>query len=47
MVAEMEILQQMSHPHIMAVYSLLHDQSNFYIETEICAGGELFDRLAE
>ena len=44
-VNEMQVIQTVSHPHIMATNSLYHDQNNFYIESELCEGGDLLDRL--
>jgi len=31
----------------MSVKELLYDDNNFYISTELCEGGELFDHLLD
>ena len=47
MVRELDVLASIDHPHIIQVKELLHDNDKYYIATEICEGGELFDRLAQ
>ena len=42
---ELQVLQKTSHPHIMRIFELLEDDSNYYIVTEFIKGGELFDRI--
>ena len=42
---EMEVIQELTHPHIMGVHGVYHCIDNFYIVSELCAGGELYDRL--
>ena len=44
---EIEVLQQLSHPHILNVFEVLEDGENIYIANELCEGGELFDRLIQ
>lgn len=44
---EFSILKQLDHPNIMQVFDLLFDESHYYIVTEICRGGELFDEIQE
>jgi len=41
LVQEMDCLQSNTHPHIIDVKEMLHDDKSFYIATEICEGGEL------
>ncbi len=43
---EVDILAKLSHPNIMQVYECYDDSTNFYIVSEICEGGELFDCIA-
>jgi len=31
----------------MEIKEILHDDENFYVASEICEGGELFDRILE
>ena len=45
MLQELEILESINHPHIMRVHELLHDDVKYYIATELCSGGELFDYI--
>jgi len=44
---EISILQQLDHPHILKLYEYFEDDKNFYIITELCSGGELFDKIIE
>ena len=44
---EVEILSKLSHPNIMQIYEFYDDSKNFYIVSEICSGGELFDKISE
>lgn len=45
--AEISILQQLDHPHILKLYEYFEDEKNFYLITELCTGGELFDKIIE
>ena len=47
MLSELEILGSFHHPNVMQVKELREDDKNFYIATELCEGGELFDRLVD
>ena len=40
---EIEILSKLSHPNIMQIYEIFDDNTNIYIVSEYCKGGELFD----
>ena len=44
---EVEILCKLSHPNIMQIYEFYDDLKNFYIVSEFCGGGELFDKISE
>lgn len=44
---EIEILQTLDHPHVLKLYEYFEDSRNVYLVTEICRGGELFDRIIE
>ena len=35
------------HPNILKVFEFFHDEKYFYIVTELCLGGELFDKIVE
>ncbi|CAD8066872.1 unnamed protein product [Paramecium sonneborni] len=43
--SEMNILKNLDHPHIVKLYELFEDDKNYYLVTEYCSGGELFDRI--
>ncbi len=44
---EIKILQTLDHPHILKLYEFFEDDKNVYLITEICTGGELFDKIIE
>jgi len=44
---EVEILSKLSHPNIMQIFEFYDDAINFYIVSELCNGGELFDKISE
>ena len=47
MIKEIEILKQIDHPNVMRVYEYYQDDKFFYIVSEICTGGEVFDKIIE
>lgn len=42
---EVKILQTLDHPHVIKLFEYFEDETNVYLVTEICKGGELFDRI--
>jgi len=42
---EVKILQTLDHPHVIKLYEYFEDETNVYLVTEMCSGGELFDRI--
>jgi len=42
---EVTILQRLDHPNVIKLYEYFEDEVNVYLVTEICEGGELFDRI--
>jgi serine/threonine protein kinase len=44
---ELEVLANVNHPNIMRIYELLEDDINYYIVSEIIAGGELFEHICK
>lgn len=42
---EVSILKRLDHPNIIRVYNVYKNKSTLYIATELCRGGELFDRI--
>jgi calcium-dependent protein kinase len=47
MYLEVEILKKLVHPNIMQIFEFYEDKKNFYIITELCEGGELFDQIVD
>ena len=45
LVREIEILNRLDHPHIIAVTDVFNTKEEVHIVTEMCEGGELFDRI--
>lgn len=35
------------HPNIIKIFEFFEDEKSMYIVTELCTGGELFDRVVE
>lgn len=44
---EVKILQTLDHPYILKLYEYFVDEKNVYLITELCGGGELFDKIIE
>ena len=44
---EIDILRTVDHPNIIRFYGTYEDSKYFHIITELCHGGELFDRIVE
>jgi len=42
---EVRILQTLDHPNVIKLYEYFEDEENVYLVCELCAGGELFDRI--
>ena len=43
--SEIAILKEVDHPNIVRMYELYQDKKYYYLITELCKGGELFDRI--
>jgi calcium-dependent protein kinase len=43
---EMELLKNIDHPHIVKIFEFYITKSAYFLITEICRGGELFDRIS-
>ena len=41
----MELLRSLSHPNIIRLYETYDNEGKIYMITELCTGGELFDRI--
>lgn len=44
---EVNILKKLDHPNIIKVFEVYQDERYLNIVTELCTGGELFDRIKE
>lgn len=44
---EVNILQHLDHPNVLKLYEYFEEEKDVYLITEICEGGELFDRIIE
>ena len=44
---EIEILRKISHPNIVNIYEIFEDVKKYYIITEFCEGGELFQQITK
>lgn len=47
MMGELQALEETSHPHILRIYELLHDQNFYFIVSEFVKYGELFDFITK
>jgi calcium-dependent protein kinase len=45
--AEMDLIKQLDHPHIMRMYNTFEDETQLYICSELCSGGALFETLSK
>lgn len=44
---EMEIMKKLDHPNILRIFEVFQDQKRYYLITELCTGGELFDEISK
>eukprot|EP00440_Ansanella_granifera_P010948 gb/GFBE01011872.1/.p1 GENE.gb/GFBE01011872.1/~~gb/GFBE01011872.1/.p1 ORF type:complete len:500 (+),score=152.57 gb/GFBE01011872.1/:1-1500(+) len=44
---EIAIMKMMDHPNIIKLFESFEDHRNIYLVMELCAGGELFDRIID
>lgn len=44
---EVSILKRLDHPNIIKIFEVFQSPSSISIVTELCSGGELFDRIKE
>lgn len=44
---ELELLQELHHPHIVGFRDWFESRDKFYIVTQLATGGELFDRIVQ
>ena len=43
----MAILRRLDHPNILKLYEVFEDDRKYYLITEYCKGGELFDEITK
>ena len=43
---EIDILKTLDHPNIIRLHEVYEDHTSFYLVTELCQGGELFEAIA-
>jgi len=41
------ILQLVDHPNVLKLFEYFEDNKFIYLVTELCRGGELFDKIIE
>jgi len=44
---ELDILMAVDHPNIINFHEIYMDKNHFHFVTELCEGGELFQKLEE
>ena len=42
---EVEILKSLDHPNILRVFEFYQNEKKYYLITEYCSGGNLFNQL--
>lgn len=47
LINEVQILRTIDHPNIIKVFEFYQEPQRFYIVTELCQGGELFDYILD
>ena len=44
---EINNLKDLDHPNILKLYETFEDEKRYYVVTDICKGGELFDEIKD
>ena len=47
LINEINILKRLDHPNIMKIYEYYNTENEIYIISELCEGGELFDKITQ
>ena len=45
LINEINSLKKLDHPNILKIYEFFEDENRYFIITDICLGGELFDYI--
>ena len=45
--SEINNLRELQHPNLLKLYEFFEDDKRYYVVTDLCKGGELFDCLRE
>ena len=40
-------MKRLDHPNILKLYELYEDDKRYFLVSELCSGGELYDELAK
>ena len=43
---EINNIKELDHPNILKMYEFFEDEKRYYIVTELCAGGELYQEIS-
>ncbi len=41
------MLKRLDHPNIIKIYEIYEDEKRFYLITELCSAGELYDEITD
>lgn len=44
-IEEFKMLKELDHPNIMRMFEFFEDEKRYYVISELCKGGELFDEM--
>ena len=42
---ETEVMSKLDHPNILRLYERYQDDKRYYLVSELCTGGELYDEI--
>ena len=45
--AEVNLMKKLDHPNVAKIYETFYDEESFFIVSELCQGGKLFDFIIE
>ena len=45
MMHDIEIMKELDHPNILKFYEYYEDLKRYYVVTELCSGGELYEEI--